>query len=113
MPKEFPTFFYSQTQLWLLPIAVNDLHQEDVLVAVVPEHVVIHLGHDPVLVLPIEEPDVGRVDFVLVLYCPDETVDSGRDQVEGRVHILQNIKGWSIHDRVPRVTCHTSVSCLT
>ena len=69
MPKEFPTFFYSQTQLWLLPIAVNDLHQEDVLVAVVPEHVVIHLGHDPVLVLAVQEPDVRRVDFVLVLDC--------------------------------------------
>ena len=45
------------------------LHEEDVLVAVVPQHVVIHLGHDPVLVLAVQEPDVRRVDFVLVLDC--------------------------------------------
>ena len=45
------------------------LHEEDVLVAVVPQHVVIHLGHDPVLVLAVQEPDVRSVDFVLVLDC--------------------------------------------
>ena len=49
--------------------AINHLHEEDVLVAVVPQHVVIHLGHDPVLVLAVQEPDVRRVDFVLVLDC--------------------------------------------
>ena len=67
------------------------LHQENVLIAVVPEHVVIHLGHDPVLVLAIEEPDVGRVYFVLVLNGSDEALHCGGHQVQRGVDILQNI----------------------
>ena len=50
-------------------VGSGHLHEEDVFVAVVPQHVVIHLGHDPVLVLAVQEPDVCRVDFVLVLDC--------------------------------------------
>ena len=69
------------------------LHQEDVLIAVVSEHVIIHLGHNPILVLAVQEPDVGCVDFVLVLDGADQTVHCGGHQVQGGVHILQNIKG--------------------
>ena len=64
------------------------LHQEDVLVAVVPEHVIVHLGHDPVLVLAVEEPDVGGADFVLVLDGVDQSMHCWRNEVKGRVHIL-------------------------
>ena len=44
------------------------LHEEDVLVAVVAQHVVVDLCHDAVPVLAVDVPDVGSVDFVLVLY---------------------------------------------
>ncbi len=43
------------------------LHQEHVLVAVEPEHVVVDLGQDPGLALAVEVADVGRVDLVLAL----------------------------------------------
>ena len=48
--------------------SVTNLHQEDIFIAVVPQHVVIYLGHDSIFVLPVEESDVGGVYFVLVLY---------------------------------------------
>jgi len=38
------------------------LHEEDVLVAVVPQHVVVYLGHDPVPVLPVKIP-VGIISI--------------------------------------------------
>lgn len=54
----------------LAPWTLGDhhLHQEDIFIAVVPQHVVIYLGHDSIFVLPVQEPDVGGVNFVLVLY---------------------------------------------
>ena len=58
----------SPLQLQLLDSLTN-LHQEDVLIAVVSQHVVIYLGHNSIFVLPVEESDVGGVDFVLVFYC--------------------------------------------
>lgn len=51
------------------PLGHHHLHQEDVLIAVVSQHVVIYLGHNSIFVLPVEESDVGGVDFVLVFYC--------------------------------------------
>ena len=67
---------------------ISYLHQEHVLVAVVHQHVVVDLGDDAVLVLPVEIPDVAGVDFVLVFDCCDEPRDGGRDKVQGGVDVL-------------------------
>ena len=48
------------------------LHEEDVLVAVEPEHVVVNLGEHAQLGLAVEVPDVGRAYFVLGLQRGDQ-----------------------------------------
>ena len=76
-----------------------------------PEHVIVHLGHNTVLVLAVEEPDVGRAYFVLVLDGIDQPVHCWWDEVKGCVDILKNIKMKKILS--VKSSDNTSVSCLT
>jgi hypothetical protein len=74
--------------VWNLNFLLSYLHQEDILVAVVPQHVVVDLGDDSIPVLPVEIPDIAGVDFVLVFVGRDKSRDGGGDKVQGGVHVL-------------------------
>jgi hypothetical protein len=60
------------------------LHEEDVFVAVVLDHVVVQLDEGALLVLLVEIADVARVDFVLGL--------DGTDQAGNWRRNLENIE---------------------
>ena len=62
------------------------LHEEYVLVAVEPEHIVVNLGEGAVPGLAVEEADVARVDFVLVLDGGDQAGHGGGDlEIKGDI----------------------------
>jgi hypothetical protein len=57
---------------------IGYLHQEDVLVAVVLEHIVVQLDEGPLLILSVEVANVSCCDLVLRLYGPNQSGNGWR-----------------------------------
>lgn len=73
------------------------LHKKNVLIAIMSKHIIVYLGHNTVLVLPVDVADIVGADLVLVLDAGDKPRHCGGHQVQGGVHLFRLLQYSSIN----------------